>query len=129
MLSLIFLTNPSILLPDDYALQNHVFATLEVFSEIQCALACTAKQKCSSINVKKKDNESFLCELNDSNKLRSPADYIAKAGYMYFDTNGEQQVRNNRGFLNCTQSHISLTVKFRNRNRFTHNTDTNSNLG
>ena len=92
---------------DGYALQNHAIAKLEVFSELQCAMACTAKQNCSSINVKKKANESFLCDLNDSNKLKSPADYVPKAGYMYFDTNGEQQVRNTRGYLNCMQSLIS----------------------
>ena len=71
---------------EDKVLINHAISTPEVTSEELCKIRCFMEVKCESYNFGPKEGGGHVCELNDSDAIRDPLDFIRKQGFLYSET-------------------------------------------
>ena len=68
-----------------YVLDDHVVATLQVTSALDCGTKCLRYPRCLSFNYKPLGNDVNGCQLNNANKLLCPECYRAEPGTTYHD--------------------------------------------
>ena len=77
---------------DGYALQFHVIKTFELSIYVgpsvssACTHRCIMDPVCVSVNIGPPTDETFICELSDSDHTKQPADLRKREGFLYIGT-------------------------------------------
>ncbi|KAJ7340135.1 hypothetical protein OS493_002861 [Desmophyllum pertusum] len=70
---------------DDYALFGHIFDTLHVSDDSECATRCMANDTCQSYNIQtNRVSGTQQCELNNHSRRSKPHDFKQRQGFIYY---------------------------------------------
>lgn len=71
---------------DGQALENHVIKNISLESQDVCQMACYLDNACLSYNFGRLQNESYVCQLSDSDDYQHPNDLQQREGFVYGGT-------------------------------------------